>query len=239
MERTLPLKALARRARLVLLAALTVVGLTTCDVLKQAQGTYNMVNCKYDFRSLTGVTIAGIDLSKGVSAADAPKILALVSSLGGGNSSSTGILGALGSILGGGSSASNAAPGSIPIGCVVNLNVQNPNTTEALLNGMEYTLAIDGVNFTSGSVAQQLNVAPGATGVLPLAMSFDAATLLKGESRNAVIGVIRNIAGLGVGSLTNDTASKVALDIRPSFNIAGATVKSPIAIPVNFSFGGK
>jgi len=138
----------------------------------------------------------------------------------------------LGLLAGGGS-------GSLPVSCTVNLDVQNPGTTAALMNGMEYALAIDGVHFTSGNVAQQLTVAPGGTGVLPLAMSFDVAQLLKGESRNAVIGAVRNLAGLGGIGGGGSESSRVTLSLRPSFDVGGRLIASPVAIPVNFSFGGK
>ena len=185
---------------------------TSCDVLKQMQGTYNMVNCKYDYRSLTGVSVAGINVSQGLTLLDAPKILNLLS---------------------GGAT-------SIPVGCTVNLDVQNPGAADALLSGMDYVLSIDGVDFTSGSVSRQLSVAPGATGVLPVEMAFDVATLLRGESRDAVAGVVRNLVGLsGLSSVGAGEPSKVTLNIRPSFNVAGRRVTSPVMIPVNFSFGGK
>ncbi len=195
-----------------IVVAMSIISATTsCDVLKQVAGTYNMVNCKYDFRSLTGVSVAGINVSQ-LSLLDAPKILNLLSG--------------------------NAA--SIPVGCTVNLDVNNPNTTDAILNGMDYMLAIDGVDFTSGSLAHNLSIAPGGTGNLPLAMAFDVATLLKGESRNAVMGVVRNLVGLsGLSATGSDQPSKVTLNIRPSFNVAGNKVTSPVFIPVSFSFGGQ
>ncbi len=185
---------------------------TSCDILKQAQGTYNMVNCNYDFRSMTGISVAGINVSQGLSLMDAPRILNLLS----GNTA------------------------SIPVACTVNLDVNNPNATDAILNGMDYVLAIDGIDFTSGSVSQQLAVAPGATGSLPLAMAFDVATLLKGESRDAVMGVVRNLVGMsGLAAVGSSEPSKVTLNIRPSFNVAGHKVSSPVFIPVSFSFGGR
>ncbi len=195
-----------------LLAAGTVSTIPSCDVLKQMQGTYNMVNCKYDFRSLTNVSVAGINVSQGLSLLDAPRILNLLS----------------------------GGAASIPVGCTVNLDVQNPGTADAILNGMDYVLAIDGIDFTSGSLSQHFSIGPGATGMLPLAMSFDIATLLRGESRDAVIGVVRNLVAMsGLASVGNAESSKVTLNLRPSFNVAGRTVASPVFIPVSFSFGGK
>ncbi|MDR2882773.1 MAG: hypothetical protein LBU98_03230 [Alistipes sp.] len=186
---------------------------TSCDVLRQVAGTYNMTNCKYDFRSLTEVSVAGIDISRGLSPLDTPRILGL---------------------LAGGST------GSLPVACTVNLDVQNPGSSEAILGGMEYVLAIDGVDFTSGAVARHLSVAPGATGSLPIPMTFDVAALLRGESRDAVMGVVRNLVAMsGLASVGTDEPSRVTLNIRPSFNVAGQTVASPVFIPVGFSFGGK
>jgi LEA14-like dessication related protein len=156
--------------------------------------------------------VAGINVSQGLSLLDAPRIISLMSG--------------------------NAA--SIPVVCTVNLDVQNPNATDAILSGMDYTLAIDGIDFTSGTMSQQLSVAPGGTGVLPVVMAFDVATLLRGESRDAVMGVVRNLAGLGgLGAVSSGEQSKVTLNIRPSFNVAGSRVSSPVFIPVSFSFGGR
>ncbi len=177
---------------------------SSCDVARQAQGAYNMVNCKYDFQSLTDVSVAGINTSK-MSMMDAPKIINLLS----------------------------GSAQSIPVGLTVNLGVTNPNATDAILNGLDYMIAIDGIDITSGSVAQMLDIAPGGTGTLPLAMAFDVATLLKGDTRDAIMGVVRNLIGMG------SEASKVTLNIRPSFNVAGYKVTSPVMIPVSFSFGGK
>ncbi len=182
-----------------------IAAITSCDVARQAQGAYNMVNCKYDFQSLTGVTVAGINPSN-MTLMDAPRIISLLS---------------------GGSTQ------SIPVGFTVNLGVTNPNATDAILNGLDYVIAIDGIDFTSGSVAQMLNITPGGTGTLPLAMAFDVAALLKGDSRDAIVGVVRNLIGMG------SEASKVTLNIRPSFNVGGYKVASPVMIPVSFSFGGK
>ncbi len=181
------------------------ISITSCDVAKQAQGAYNMVNCKYDYQSMGNFSVAGINVSKGITLLDAPKVVSLL----------TGNL------------------ASVPVGMTVNLGVNNPNQTEAMLNGMDYILSIDGIDFTSGALEQQLSVPAGATGTLPLAMNFDIATLLKGETRDAVASVVKNLVGIG------SDASKVTLNIRPSFMVAGYKVTSPVYIPVNFSFGGK
>lgn len=187
---------------IVALVALATV--SSCDIARQAQGAYNMVNCKYNFQSIGNVSVANLNLSGGLSLLDTPKIISLLS----GNMS------------------------SIPVGMTVNLGVQNPNATEAFLSGLDYALSIDGLEFTRGAVARELSVAPGATGTLPLAMSFDVASLLKGDSREAVTNIVKNLIGMG------SEASNVTLNIRPSFLVAGQKITSPVDIPINFSFGG-
>jgi hypothetical protein len=207
----LPVRVAGAFAAVAVLTA-AMASVTSCDVVRQITGTYNMVNCKYEYRSLEGVAVAGIDLSQGLSLMDAPRILGLLAA-GGGQ--------------------------SLPVALTVNLDVRNPGATEALMNGMEWSLSIDGVHFTSGALARRLAVAPGGSGVLPLAMTFDVAGLLRGESRNAVVGVVRNLAGLGGLGGGASEPSRVTLSLRPSFDVGGRAVASPVAIPVNFSFGGR
>lgn len=179
--------------------------MASCDVAKQAQGAYNMVNCKYQYQSLNNLSVSGINLSNGLSLLNTPKIISAL----------TGDL------------------SSVPLGFVVNLGVTNPNQSEAMLNGLDYTLAIDGIDFTSGSLNNQLSIPAGGTGTLPLAMSFDIATMLKGETHETVANVVKNFVGIG------SEASKVTLNIRPSFNVGGHKVTSPMYVPISFSFGGK
>lgn len=179
--------------------------LTSCEVARQAQGAYNMVNCKYEYQSLDDISVAGINVSRGVSLGDAPKVLNLLS----GDAS------------------------ALPVGFVVTLGVSNPNQGEAQLNGMDYILSIDGIDFTSGSVDSRLSIPAGGRGTLPLAMAFDVAALLKSETRDAAANVVKNLVGLG------DKPTEVALKIRPSFMVAGHKVTSPVYIPVPFQFGGK
>jgi LEA14-like dessication related protein len=179
--------------------------MVSCDVARQAQGALNMVNCKYEYNSLTDVSVAGINVSQGLTLLDTPKIL---------------------TVLTGGVT-------SVPLGFTVNLNVENPNSTEAILNGVDYILSIDGIQFTTGSLASQLSVPARGVGLLPLAMSFDVAGLLKGETRDAVTGAVKNLVGIG------SEPTEVSLQIRPTFMVAGYKVPSPVYIPIPFSFGGK
>jgi LEA14-like dessication related protein len=150
------------------------------------------------------MTVSGMNLSNGLSLTSIPKIT---------------------SILTGSAS-------SIPLDFTLNLNVKNPNASAALLNGLQYIISIDNVQFTTGSVSQALNIAAGETQTLPLTIGVDLATLMKNNSKDAVVNIAKNFLGIG------SEKSNVSLQLKPTFMMGSVPVTSPVYIPVNFTFGG-
>ncbi|NDW08347.1 LEA type 2 family protein [Dysgonomonas sp. 520] len=122
---------------------------------------------------------------------------------------------------------------SIPMNFTVNLNVKNPNQTAALLSGLQYNIKIDGINFTNGALNQSLNIPSGGTQNLPLTIGMDVASLMKSNTQSSVLNIVKNFIGIG------SEKSNVTLELKPSFNIGGQSIMSPVAVPVSFSFGGK
>ena len=159
---------LKMKQTLLLLVAL--FAFSSCDLGKQAQGAYNMTQCKYNYNSVSELTLSGIDLSK------SSNLLLLIPTL-------TNIL------------SGNAS--SIPMGLTVNLDVANPNKTAAMLSGLQYILKIDDVQFAAGSMDKSLNIASGGTQVMPLSFSIDLVTLLSGNSGSAVQNIVKNFVGIG------------------------------------------
>ena len=98
---------------------------------------------------------------------------------------------------------------------------------------MDYIISIDDIQFTTGSVNQSLNIGAGQTQVLPISIGLDLATLMKDNSKSAVMEIAKNFLGIG------SQQSKVAVQLRPTFNIGQSKVPSPVYIPLSFSFGGK
>lgn len=185
---------------------LALVLITSCESAKQGfTSAYNMVNCKYSYKSISGVSIAGTDLSKGL---NAMSILSLTNLLTGKGSTS-----------------------SIPINFTVNVDVNNPNSSSAALNGLQYIIMVDDVELTDGKVYQSLNIASGETQVLPLNIGLDLATFLKGDNRNTILEAVKNIAGIGSGK------SNITIKLKPTFMVSNYPVTSPIYIPVNFTVG--
>ncbi len=188
-----------------LLLLLLIPFVFSCNVSKELTGAYNMLNCNYSYNSISGLTLSGINVSNGISVAAIPKIT---------------------SILAGTAS-------SIPLNFTLNLNVNNPNQTEAIFNGMQYILSIDGIQFTSGSVNQTMNIAAGKTQTLPMSIGVDLMQLMNNNSKDAVTNIARNFIGIG------SDKSKVTLKIKPTFMIKDVPVSWPSYIPVEFAFGGK
>lgn len=189
----------------ILAVLIITITLISCDSLQKGlMSTYNMVNCEYTYKSISGLSISGINVSNGLSLTAIPKITSILS----------------------------GTATSIPMDFTLNLNVKNPNQSEALMNGLQYIISIDGIQFTTGSINQTLSIASGQTQTLPLSIGFDLATFMKGESKDAVIDIAKNFAGIG------SKKSEVTLKLKPSFKVGTSMVTSPVYIPVSFSFGG-
>jgi LEA14-like dessication related protein len=173
--------------------------------MNQLGGAYTMTRCKYEYHSISKLSLAGMDLSKGFSIAYIPQLTAVLS----GNAS------------------------SVPLSFTLNLNVDNPNQSTALLHRLQYVLSIDEVRFTSGSLDQSLNIPSGGNQLLPLTIGVDLATLLKGDSKDAVVNIAKNFIGIG------NKPSNVTFHIKPTFMVGNVPVTAPDYIPVKFSFGGE
>ncbi|WP_255489764.1 LEA type 2 family protein [Dysgonomonas sp. 25] len=177
--------------------------LVSCDAAQSLSGAYNMVNCKYSYNSLSNVSVSGMNLSNGLSLSSIPKLTSILT----------------------------GTATSIPVDMTVNLDVNNPNASEAFLNGLQYIVTIDNLQLTSGSINERLSVSAGETKTMPINLQLDIAQYLKGDSKDTMVNIIKNIAGIGTEK------SNVSIQIKPSFMIGSQQVVSPIYIPVNFTVG--
>lgn len=191
-----------KRFLAIMLVFATLVG---CDSVQQGlKSTYNMINCEYNYKSISGLSVAGINASNGLSLTNIAKVTSLLS----------------------------GTATSIPLNFNLNLDVKNPNQSAAMLHGMQYILSIDGIQFTTGSINQSLNIGAGQSQTLPISIGVDLASLMKSNSKDAVVDIAKNF--LGIGSKKSD----VSLQLKPTFMIGNTPISSPMYIPVSFSFGG-
>ncbi|MDR2058103.1 MAG: hypothetical protein LBP83_07480 [Dysgonamonadaceae bacterium] len=178
----------------------------SCEVAQQIMGTYNMTQCKYDYHSISGLTLAGINLQKvsSISSLDPISAANLV--------------------------AAFASPGgSLPLNFTLNLNVSNPGLQPALLNGVAYILEIDGIEMTQGTLSEQVQVASGGKTVLPIRMAFDLKKVLSGKTMESIKNLAFNFAGIG------NASSNVTVRLKPNLIIGGQTFSAPNYIPVSFT----
>ena len=179
---------------------ITLCGCKTDEFIK----TYNMKKCEYSFKSITNVTISGINVSNGISVTNTAKILLLLSE----------------------------QNKSIPLNFLLTLDVKNPTDSEAAFRGIIYKITIDSMNFSEGSVDEPFSVAAGETKPLPLKIGTDIAELIKKNSKDAVINMVKNFIGLG------SDKTKIHVELKPKFLVGTQVVTSPVAFPVDFTFGG-
>ncbi len=144
----------------------------SCDVAKQVAGSaYNLTQCQYTYKSISGLNLGGVDLQSATSLSSLNPLTAA-------------------SLL------ASLSKSSLPLQFTLNLNVKNPGTQAAALSGLQYILEIDDVQMTEGLLNQQLSVAGGATSTLPMQLSFDLKKVLSGQSADAVKNMAFNFAGL-------------------------------------------
>ena len=178
--------------------------LSGCDITKNLQSAYNMKNCEYRYKSISNLTVSGMNISNGISVLQVPQILAIL----------------------------NGAANSIPLDFTLNLDVHNPNTSQAAFQALQYIIHIDDVEFTNGVLSQPFRVDVGKTEQLPIHIGVDIATLISRNSQSAILNIVKNFIGIG------SEKSNVTVQLKPTFNIGGSQVTSPVFVPVSFSFGG-
>jgi LEA14-like dessication related protein len=186
------------------------VNFLSCDVAQQLAGAYNMTQCKYDYHSISNLTLAGVNLQNASSLSSLNPLTAA-------------------SLL----AAFATSSGSLPLQFTLNLDVTNPGAQSALLNGLAYILEIDGIQMTAGSMASALQVPGGQKAQLPVTLAFDLKKVLNGESLTTIKNLAFNFAGIG------DAPSKVTMKIQPTLVVGGQSIKSPAYIPVSFTLNNK
>lgn len=188
-----------------LIAVCMLAVMTMLSGCSSLQSAYNLKNCSYNYKSISNLTLSEMNLSNGVSALNAAKILGIL----------------------------NGSTSSIPLDFTLNLDVYNPNTSQAAFQAMNYIIQIDDVEFTTGYLTQAFSVDAGETKQLPINIGVDLAQLISNNSKDAIINIAKNFAGIG------SEKSKVTVQLKPTFNVGGSLITSPVYIPVSFSFGGK
>lgn len=178
-----------------------------CNIMQQVGGAYNLTQCKFDYNSIDNIQIAGVNLGKSKSLSIA-NIATLSTILGGGNLQ------------------------NIPFSMTLNLDVQNPNEKAAYLNGLDYEIELNNMEFANGKLDVPLRIEPGQTAVLPLSIGMDLKNLINRYSKDRVSTEMSRFLGISPGE------TKVSVKLWPKVLIGDVPIKAPTYIPITFVFGG-
>jgi hypothetical protein len=184
-----------------------VILLSSCDVLKEVSSMYNFSKCDFRLNSVDNVRLAGVNVQKvqtlsDLSLFDVAKLTSAV------------------------------ATNQFPLDFTLNVEVKNPNTEKAIMNGMEWILMIDDIEMTRGNLDRRIEVLPNnQNAMMPLTLSFDLNKVLSGKSADAVINFGLNLSGNG------NKPTRIALKAKPSVVIGNMTFPYPDYITIRTEFG--
>ncbi|MFZ4401033.1 MAG: hypothetical protein ACOYO1_13430 [Bacteroidales bacterium] len=193
------------KSKLIILSFVILV--SSCDVLKDVSSMYNFAKCDFRLNNVENIRLAGVNVQKAqklsdLTLLDAAKLTAAF--------------------------ASN----QFPLDFTLNVEVKNPNTQKAVMNGMEWILLIDDIEMTRGNLNRRIEVLPNnQTSMMPLTLTFDLNKVLSGKSANAIINFGLNLSGTG------NKPTRIALKAKPSVVIGNMTFPYPEYITIRTEFG--
>lgn len=130
---------------------------------------YNLVNCDYNYNSISNLSMSGINMSKGLTPLMIPTVLSII----------------------------EGKASSIPLDFTLNLDVKNPNNGTAAFQALKYIISIDDIEVTNGNFNQAFSVGAGESKVLPMNIGLDIAKLMQNNSRSSIQTIFLNFLGLG------------------------------------------
>ena len=188
--------------RSVVIAAILSISTLSCNLVKEVQqAVTNLARCKFKLASVSGFSLAGIELS-----------------------------GKTGFSLGEGATLAGAfARNSLPASFTVNVAAINPNdgtggTTKstATLSSFAWTLLIDNATTISGDIASPITIpGTGQQTIIPLRMSLDLITFFKDKGYNSIINLALALGGM------NSSPARLTLRARPTINTSYGAITYP------------
>ncbi|MFA6701894.1 MAG: LEA type 2 family protein [Dysgonamonadaceae bacterium] len=122
---------------------------------------------------------------------------------------------------------------TIPFNMVLKMDVKNPNEFEAFLNALDYVVEINDMEFVMGKLNTPIRIAAGKSNIMPIPVAVDLRSLMNRYSKEKVNSVMSSFLGI------SSDKTKVTVKLWPTIMIGETPLKSPAAIPVEFTFGGK
>ncbi len=123
--------------------------------------------------------------------------------------------------------------GKLPFGITVNVEAQNPGTSTAAVNSIEWLAYIDDVEIARGVVQHRVEVAPnGGRSMIPIKIDADLFEYLEGDNPRAMLNFALNQVNAG------DEPSRLSMKIKPSVLIGGQEFDYPGYFTITREFSG-
>ena len=187
----------------------TIISLFSCCGLnKQLNEMSNFAKCEFRIKDVENTKIAKVNVQNKKSFSDL-------------------------SILDAGMLTASLAKGTLPLDMTLNIDVKNPNSSEAAMNKMEWILLIDNIEMVRGALNQRVTIAPnGGIATLPLQISADLKSVLQ-KSTNEILNF-----GFGLAGMDNKP-TRITLKIKPTIMIGNMPITYPGYISVSKDFTSK
>ena len=186
----------------IILILFVMIGLTSCDVLFQMQQMANFANCTFNFDSVNSVQMLGMNLRKGMTKSDLSvgQLLQLTNAL---------------------------LSKSLPVTFNVNIDVNNPNSSDASMTKMDYILTLNEKKVISTTLNNQISVPANSSNVVTIPVTTDLFELFSGESADAILNLAFKLAG------ASSDPVNVGLKIKPYITVGGQQLAYPDYITMN------
>jgi hypothetical protein len=183
--------------KIITAALIIAVFFQSCDILKQM---ITFAKCEFKMNSLTEAAVANVQVQNKKSFSDL-------------------------SLLDAASLTKSLISGKLPLTFNLNIEVNNPNTSPASMQKMEWKVFLDDIEMAAGVMDQKLAIQPGASQVIPLKIAVDLKQVFNKETKDALLNLGFNLADAG------GYPTRVRLDIKPTIYIGSF----PLAYPGYFS----
>jgi len=187
-------------------AVIIIVSIFILSSCAQLTEMVNLSKCEFKLNTIENLTLVGINIQqiKGVSDlswGDAAKVTAA------------------------------ALSNNFPMSFTLNIEVKNPNKSNAALNSLEWILFIDDIQMVNGNVSNRVEIpANGGTSILPININFDLKQALSGQSGKNVLNFGFNLAGVG------NRPTRIMVKAKPTIMVGSIPVQYPGYITIRNEF---
>lgn len=109
----------------------------------------------------------------------------------------------------------------VPVEMNVKVGVDNPGTTDATVTRMQWVCTVDDQSLATGTVAEKFTVPASGSTTIPIKVNMNAYDIFSSSGVEAVKAFVNSF------SKEDNTSSRVAVKVKPTVSLGGATVTFP------------